>query len=134
MNGLEAVEPEDHRMVIHELASGSLLIDDCYNANPTSVVAALRTLADLDVGRRIAVLGEMAEVDEPVAAHRSVVNTASHLGIEVVQIMTDLYGGERSDVLPAFVMELLATGDTAVLVKGSRVAGLERFVEDILHR
>ena len=57
VDGLEAVEPEDHRMVVHELASGSLLIDDCYNANPTSVVAALRTLADLDVSRRIAGAG-----------------------------------------------------------------------------
>lgn len=121
-------------MVVHELASGSLLIDDCYNANPTSVVAALRTLADLDVSRRIAVLGEMAEVDDPVAAHRSVAETASHLGIGVIPIMTDLYGEEGSDVLPASVMEMLTTGDTAVLVKGSRVAGLERIVEEILHR
>ena len=48
--------------------------------------------------------------------------------------MTDLYGEEGSDVLPASVMEMLATGDTAVLVKGSRVAGLERIVEEILHR
>ena len=134
VDGLEAVEPEDHRMVVHELASGSLLIDDCYNANPTSVVAALRTLADLDVSRRIAVLGEMAEVDDPVAAHRSVAETASHLGIGVIPIMTDLYGEEGSDVLPASVMEMLTTGDTAVLVKGSRVAGLERIVEEILHR
>jgi UDP-N-acetylmuramoyl-tripeptide--D-alanyl-D-alanine ligase len=133
VGGLEAVEPEDHRMVVHEMASGSLLIDDCYNANPTSVVAALRTLADLDVSRRIAVLGEMAEVDEPVAAHRSVADAASQLGIEVVPIMTDLYDGERSDVLPASVTEMLATGDTAVLVKGSRVAGLERIVEEVLH-
>lgn len=133
VDGVEAVEPEDHRMVVHELALGSLLIDDCYNANPTSVVAALRTLADLDVSRRIAVLGEMAEVDDPIAAHRSVADTASHLGIEVIPIMTDLYGEEGSDVLPAFVMEMLSTGDTAVLVKGSRVAGLERVVEEILH-
>ena len=121
-------------MVVHELASGSLLVDDCYNANPTSVVAALRTLADLDVSRRIAVLGEMAEVEDPVAAHLSVADTASQLGIEVVPIMTDLYDGKRSDVLPASVMEMIASGDTAVLVKGSRVAGLERIVEEILHR
>ena len=94
----------------------------------------MRTLADLDVSRRIAVLGEMAEVDDPVAAHRSVAETASHLGIEVIPIMTDLYGEEGSDVLPASVMEMLTTGDTAVLVKGSRVAGLERIVEEILHR
>ena len=87
-------------MVVHELASGSLLIDDCYNANPTSVVAALRTLADLDVSRRIAVLGEMAEVDDPVAAHRSVAETASHLGIGVIPIMTDLYGEEDQMCCP----------------------------------
>ena len=134
VGGLEAVKPEDHRMVVHELASGSLLIDDCYNANPTSVVAALRTLADLDASQRIAVLGEMAEVEDPVAAHLSVADTASQLGIEVVPIMTDLYDGKRSDVLPASVMEMIASGDTAVLVKGSRVAGLERIVEEILHR
>jgi UDP-N-acetylmuramoyl-tripeptide--D-alanyl-D-alanine ligase len=132
VSGLESVVAEDHRMVVHQLASGSLLIDDCYNANPTSVTAALRTVASLGVDHKIAVLGEMAEVDEPEIAHRQIVTMAEELGIEVVAIDTDLYGLESVSDVPEFVGTALCEGNTAVLVKGSRVAGLERIVDELL--
>lgn len=132
VSGLESVVAEDHRMVVHQLASGSLLIDDCYNANPTSVTAALRTVASLGVDHKIAVLGEMAEVDEPEIAHRQIVTMAEELGIEVVAINTDLYGLESASDVPEFVGTSLCEGNTAVLVKGSRVAGLERIVDELL--
>lgn len=130
--GIESVAAEDHRMVIHQLDSGSVVIDDCYNANPTSVIAALRTLSDLPVSKRIAVLGEMAEVDQPQQAHRSVAEIASELDIQIVAIDTDLYGVPGTRQVPRVLTDALAAGSAAVLVKGSRVVGLERVVEELL--
>ena len=130
--GLERVVAEDHRMVIHQLDSGSVLIDDCYNANPTSVTAALHTLAGIGAERKIAVLGEMAEVDQPERAHRLIASVMSDLGVELVAINTALYGVASSHDVPSYVLEALADGNTAVLVKGSRVAGLERIVNELL--
>ena len=130
--GIESVAAEDHRMVIHELGSRSVVIDDCYNANPTSMIAAMRTLSDLPVSKRIAVLGEMAEVDRPEQAHRSVADVARDLGIEIVAIDTDLYGVPGARQVPAEVIDALKLGSAAVLVKGSRVVGLERIVDELL--
>ncbi|MGA0217573.1 MAG: glutamate ligase domain-containing protein, partial [Ilumatobacteraceae bacterium] len=129
---IESVAAEDHRMVIHQLDSGSVVIDDCYNANPTSVIAALRTLSDLPVSKRIAVLGEMAEVDQPQQAHRLVAEIASELDIQIVAIDTDLYGIPGTRQVPRVVIDALDSGSAAVLVKGSRVVGLERVVEELL--
>ena len=60
------------RMAIHRLRSGAVVIDDAYNANPTSMVAALDALVAMPAIRRVAVLGVMAELDEAAAAHRAV--------------------------------------------------------------
>ncbi len=57
------------RMEVTALASGATLINDAYNANPTSMRAALEALAAMTATRRVAVLGLMAELDDPVAAH-----------------------------------------------------------------
>jgi len=130
--GVEAVSAEDHRMVIHQLEVGSVIIDDCYNANPTSVMAALRTISDLQVSKRIAVLGEMAEVDQAEQAHRAIADAARDLDIEIVAIGTDLYGVPGTQQVPSGVIDALVSGSAGVLVKGSRVVGLERIVEDLL--
>ena len=67
-------------------------MNDAYNANPTSVVAALDALAAMPARRRVAVLGLMAEIDDPPAGHRLVAAHAARLGIEVVAVAVDLYG------------------------------------------
>ncbi|HEX5034843.1 MAG TPA: UDP-N-acetylmuramoyl-tripeptide--D-alanyl-D-alanine ligase, partial [bacterium] len=60
---LEAFQPRASRMELLTLASGIRLIDDCYNANPSSTVAALKTLAGLKSGQAsLAILGEMLEL------------------------------------------------------------------------
>jgi UDP-N-acetylmuramoyl-tripeptide--D-alanyl-D-alanine ligase len=111
------------RMTVHRLASGAVVIDDAYNANPTSMTAALDALVALPATRRVAVLGLMAELDDETAAHRAIAERCADLGIELVPVGTDLYGRAPVGDAVAAVGRLL--GDTAVLVKASRVAALD---------
>jgi UDP-N-acetylmuramoyl-tripeptide--D-alanyl-D-alanine ligase len=115
-----------------ELGDGIVLVNDCYNANPVSMRAALDHLGTFDGTRRIAVLGEMAELgpDAP-RYHREVGEHARGAGVD---LLVGVGGPARAydpDELvggPEEAAELLAAqverGDT-VLVKGSRSAGLE---------
>ncbi len=125
--GLARAEMSPWRMDVHRGASGALVINDAYNANPMSIEAALRSLAAVDADRRVAVLGVMAELgDEHDAGHRAMSELAAELGIEVMAFDEAAYGGDvytsHDDVLTA--LGELGRRD-AVLVKGSRVAGLE---------
>ncbi len=120
------------RMELGRSRAGVIVLNDAYNANPTSMRAALDALAALPVGRRIAVLGLMAELDDPEPAHRDIAHAAVTLGIEVVVVGTELYGVAPVDD-PLEVLEGLGEGD-AVLVKGSRVAGLEVVAARLLER
>jgi UDP-N-acetylmuramoyl-tripeptide--D-alanyl-D-alanine ligase len=116
------------------LPGGGLLINDSYNANPTSMRAALENLAE-HAGRKVAVLGEMAELG-PTAPqyHREVGELVRSLGIDVVLGVGELardYGGERvADAAQAAerAPEVVQPGDV-VLVKGSRAVGLEVVAE-----
>jgi UDP-N-acetylmuramoyl-tripeptide--D-alanyl-D-alanine ligase len=103
---------------------------DCYNANPASTEAALRSLASLAADRRVALLGLMAELGAATESeHRRLAALAEELGIEVVGYETDLYGAARVDGTDAAVALLRGAGPgDAVLVKGSRVARLEDVV------
>ncbi|MEN3273702.1 MAG: UDP-N-acetylmuramoyl-tripeptide--D-alanyl-D-alanine ligase [Actinomycetota bacterium] len=133
--GLVQVEMSRWRMELARAASGLLVLNDAYNASPTSVIAALQSLAAFDARRRIAFLGTMAELDDPLAAHREVADAAASLGIQIVAVAEPRYGGELVDDIDAAVelATLLQLGDgDAVLVKGSRVAGLERLAERLL--
>jgi UDP-N-acetylmuramoyl-tripeptide--D-alanyl-D-alanine ligase len=134
VEGLATARLSPWRMEMSERADGLIVVNDAYNANPTSMLAALDALAALPVtGRRVAVLGPMAELDDDgPARHRSMAAHARRLGIEVVAVGTDDYG-----ITPTADVEgALATlnGDDAVLVKGSRVAGLERIAEALTGR
>ncbi|GAA1482428.1 UDP-N-acetylmuramoyl-tripeptide--D-alanyl-D-alanine ligase [Gordonia sinesedis] len=124
------------RMELATTAGGVVVLNDAYNANPTSMAAALRSLAALDARRRVAVLGTMAEIgDDAAREHEAIVTLAGELGIDVIAVDEPAYGdGARhvADVDGAVAaLADLAAGD-AVLVKGSRVAALER-VADALH-
>jgi len=116
------------------LPGGGLLINDAYNANPTSMRAALEHLA-AHPGRKIAVLGEMAELG-PTAPdyHRQVGELIGELGIDVVLGVGELaraYGGEwvaDADEAVERAPDLVLPGDV-ILVKGSRAVGLEVVAE-----
>lgn len=73
------------RMQIIKGASGATIIDDTYNSAPASAVAALKFLKNYPGGRKIAVLGKMAELGaETERGHRDVGKTAAGLGIDLL--------------------------------------------------
>ncbi len=124
------------RMDLVSLSDGVTVIDDSYNANPMSTEAALRSLAALPADHRVAVLGVMAELgEESDSEHARIGELASALGIEVVAVDAPGYGGHDvaniGEALETLAGETLAGAfaGSAILVKGSRVAGLERLVE-----
>jgi UDP-N-acetylmuramoyl-tripeptide--D-alanyl-D-alanine ligase len=124
-----------------ELPGGAVLIDDCYNANPMSMRAAIDELANAAAPRRVAVLGDMLELgpDAP-ALHRELGAYASRAGVEVLVTvgplaveMSAAFAGESHAALDAEqaaeLLEGLVGGGDTVLVKGSRGVGLERVTE-----
>jgi UDP-N-acetylmuramoyl-tripeptide--D-alanyl-D-alanine ligase len=121
-----------------------VLIDDCYNANPMSMRAALEDLAASAPARRVAVLGDMLELGPRERDfHREVGAYAQELGVDLLLAVGPLAAamGEgfhgrgvhqvpdaqaAAELLPG----LLRPGDT-VLVKGSRGVGLERVAQTL---
>ena len=113
----------------HRIArSGALIIDDSYNANPASMSAALHALSVTKASRRIAVLGVMAELSEPERDHSEIAGLAKKLGIEVLAIGTEMYGMQSRTLDEVAAMLSAVENSTAILIKGSRVAQLEKLV------
>jgi UDP-N-acetylmuramoyl-tripeptide--D-alanyl-D-alanine ligase len=113
------------RMQLLTANTGGLVINDAYNANPTSMIAALDALGAVAATRRVAVLGGMAELDDPIGGHRAVAARAAALGVELIAVGTDRYGiapVSEDDAVRAIGP---IDGATAVLVKASRAFGLE---------
>jgi UDP-N-acetylmuramoyl-tripeptide--D-alanyl-D-alanine ligase len=121
-----------------ELGEGIVLVNDCYNANPVSMRAALDHLASLDADRTVAVLGEMAELGPGAPGyHREVGEHARSHGLDLLIGVGEPARDYAPDELvgtPEDAAELLAArlgpGD-AVLVKGSRSAGREAVAEGL---
>lgn len=139
VTGLESATLSPWRMEITTGTDGLIVINDAYNANPTSMRAALSGLRDLDVSVRVAVVGAMAELgDEGPEEHLAISNEAEAEGIRVIAVDAPAYGPGAEHVSgrdEAFSL-LSATGgpETAVLVKGSRVAELEHLAKRLTER
>jgi len=115
------------------------LYDDSYNANPISVVAAAEFLASLS-GKGLLVLGDMAELgDDAAELHREVGESIRSTGVSRLLTFGELSreaaegfgeGAASYDELGALIDEVRndLTGDTNVLVKGSRSMRMERVV------
>ena len=120
------------RMAVHEVG-GLTIVDDSYNASPTSMRAALDTVVAMPASRRVAVVGLMAEIADADAAHRDVAAHAANLGIDLIAVGTDLYGAERVDDFDDVVERVRALPNgSAVLFKASRVVGLDRIVRRLV--
>jgi UDP-N-acetylmuramoyl-tripeptide--D-alanyl-D-alanine ligase len=130
-SGLAAAELSPWRMELLTTTSGALVINDSYNANPVSTEAALHALARLDRPRMTAVLGPMAELGHlSVSEHERIAALAVSLDLRLVAVAASEYGETVEHVADLDgALEVLGDLDEsdAVLVKGSRVAGLERF-------
>jgi UDP-N-acetylmuramoyl-tripeptide--D-alanyl-D-alanine ligase len=126
-----------------ELPGGLTLVDDCYNANPMSMRAALQDLAETADGRRVAVLGDMLELGPDAAAfHADIGREAGAAGVRLLVTVGPLaaemaagFDGETvacadAAAAAAEVPGLVRDGDT-VLVKGSQGVGLARVVEAV---
>ncbi|MBV9213802.1 MAG: UDP-N-acetylmuramoyl-tripeptide--D-alanyl-D-alanine ligase [Actinobacteria bacterium] len=123
-----------------ELDGGVTVVNDCYNANPMSMRAALEHLAATPAERRIALLGTMAELGpDGDSYHREVGRRAAELGLDVLITVGegavrfgDDFDGEKHFVASPEeargVLEELAQPGDRVLIKGSRSVGLERVV------
>ena len=133
--GLAEAPASPWRMELLRVPGGPTVLNDAYNAGPASMAAALAAVAALPApgaGRRIAVLGLMAELgDEGPAEHRRIAELADELGVEVLAVGCGLYGSPWTvDSADDVVGALGKLGpDDVVLIKGSRVAGLERAAE-----
>ena len=121
-----------------ELPGGVTVVNDCYNANPMSMRAALQHLAETPAERRVAVLGTMAELGPASDAfHRDIGHEAAALGVDVLVTVGEeaagygegfdgeSYAAATPEEAGALLEEIAQPGDR-VLVKGSRSAGLER--------
>jgi UDP-N-acetylmuramoyl-tripeptide--D-alanyl-D-alanine ligase len=124
-----------------DLPGGVVLINDCYNANPMSMRAAIDDLAETAPARRVAVLGDMLELGpEAARLHREIGLYAADRGVDLllsvgplaaemrVEFEGESYGTADARAAAEQLAPLLREGDT-VLVKGSRGVGLERVAE-----
>lgn len=149
--GLKDARLSPWRMEVLDAPGGYRVVNDAYNANPASVVAALRTARWMArEGRCLAVLGEMAELG-PISReqHEWIGEQVARMGIHALITVGDTarlvaVAAAREGVEPdrvrtcdttedaiTAVRELVRPGDV-VLVKGSRVARLERVVEGLI--
>lgn len=145
--GLASCQPPKMRLQIFE-SHGVRILNDAYNANADSMLAALETLNDFPcAGRRIAVLGDMAELGEhSFAAHAEVGRKAAELrGIQLVTVgklashiaqsareagLRDVTECRDAAEATAALKQMARDGDV-ILLKASRVTGLERVSESL---
>ncbi|CAA0109985.1 UDP-N-acetylmuramoyl-tripeptide--D-alanyl-D-alanine ligase [Halioglobus japonicus] len=142
-DGLESLQPVSGRLRSLRTPQGAVVVDDCYNANPGSVRAAIDMLASCS-GRRTLVLGAMRELGENSdALHLEMGDYARSAGIEQLWgVGPELEGcvgtfgsGGRYFENRAAILDALpgqfGEGDT-VLIKGSRSAGMEQVLRALL--
>ena len=137
--GLASFAPISGRMAVEKLPRFTLL-NDVYNANPTSMKASLQVLSRA-AGRKVCILGDMLELGEQAAdLHERVAQEAAEMGIDLIVGVGPLFhaavaqtkglGFETQADMLKSLPDLLKTGD-AILVKGSRGMHLEKTVDAI---
>lgn len=146
IRGVEAYQPAGSRMRVIQLPEERCILDDCYNANPQSVSAALEILARTECDRKVAVLGDMGELGDLTAqAHYNMGALAAMLGIDFVAAIGEKAamiadgavesGGEayhfatKEEAIRELAGQLAP--NTAMLVKASHAMHFEWIVEEL---
>ena len=148
--GLSIFRQIQGRMDIHRLKRGGIVIDDTYNANPASVMEALKTLNDLKGNNEsIVIFGDMLELgEETERLHKEIGRTMADTGVGSIFLRGNfsgfvasgamekgfredhIYFAETPDRIMKTLRSLLREGD-CILVKGSRSMKMEEFVKAI---
>ncbi len=144
-----AVSLSSNRMEMHELSGGRLLINDCYNANPDSMIATLDVLAGYKPRATIACLGNMYELgDYEKSGHESVGSHLAKLGIDYLICLGNKaeYIGNRaiqegmdrekvyyvdSTKQAAYVLSEYMPENGVVLVKGSNSMNMAEVLKNL---
>lgn len=139
--GLQTFAPVKGRMRSHTLSGGLTLVDDSYNANPDSVIAAIDVLATLPAPTAL-ILGDMAEVGENgPQMHEEVGQYARNKGITYMFTYGDASAqaaraagaaAEHMTDIHEIAERVVARQPASILVKGSRSMRMERVVQDLL--
>ena len=146
IRGVATYQPSGSRMRVVRLSGGRTILDDCYNASPQSVAAALDILAKTECARKIAVLGDMGELGGLTEqAHYNVGALAAMLGIDqtvaigvkAASIVKGVESGGGQVVhfaakedAASVLKEMLQDG-TAMLIKASHAMEFEWLVEQL---
>jgi UDP-N-acetylmuramoyl-tripeptide--D-alanyl-D-alanine ligase len=143
------ITPAPHRGQVRRLRQGVTLLDDCYNANPDALAAAVVALDLAPKGRRVAVVGDMLELGDAAAELHRRAGEALAARVDVVAgvgpLSRSVLEGAGSAGIPSGALHHFETADAAdaaglveagdaVLVKGSRGMRLERVVDALVAR
>jgi len=148
---MTSVTPGRHRMEV--VSAGTIrVLDDCYNASPKSLQAALEVLSAMTAGRRVAILGDMLELgDATEEAHLEAGRAAARAGVGLLiavgrqaalvrraAVEAGVPSGQAFEAPDAIaagtVAQAVVQARDTVLVKGSRGVGLEHVVEGLAAR
>lgn len=147
-DGLQHYEPAPHRLNITPGIKNTFILDDCYNANPTSMYAALDTLRVLPGKRKIVVLGDMLEIGKyAMQAHEKIGAISAKVADQLFTVgprskfiaQGAIAGGmpkrsvqqfETADDAKIAIIQAVRKGDM-ILVKGSHAMELEKVVEEL---
>lgn len=146
VRGAAAYRPTGARMRVLRGPERRMILDDCYNANPQSVAAALEILARTECDKRVAVLGDVGELgDLTERAHYNMGALAAMLGIDLVVAIghkaakiadgaaqsggSVIYFTTKEEALPELRRQLEPS--TVMLVKASHAMRFEQLVEQL---
>ena len=134
VGGLEAYTPTNNRSQWIRTAKNSLIVD-CYNANLSSMKAALSSLESMNTSKALAILGDMLELgDASFDAHNEIIQLCERLKIPLVCIGKEFYSISSSVEKFQNTDALIQSGrlegieGTTILLKGSRGIGLEKII------
>jgi UDP-N-acetylmuramoyl-tripeptide--D-alanyl-D-alanine ligase len=142
-SGLEKFRPVTKRLTLKKGLNGATIIDDCYNASPDSVSAAIDVLSNY-AGEKILVLGDMLELGTVAEqAHLDIGVKAKRLGINRIMATGELtpltiksfgnngeYFKDKSHLIDQLLSRV--TADTVILIKGSRSTHMEEVTSALM--